>query len=154
MPNPPLDVEFNKQRYALYLRSITTARENHIAFAKWILATSITMHAGALVAGSNAIGAEAFLNGWPCLAFFGGISFAWLSGICAWINWQVIEIATADYLDPGDWVFATNKWPRDPDGFSNSRMIRIRVSYYLAAGFAIFSWVLFVAGIVLLKCLL
>ena len=138
----PEQWQFVAKEYYQFLcerRDMSTSA--HIGYGKWLLATLVAVHGGAIVAisnfGSNA-GQILLVAGWYFLA---GLMLAILSAFCAWLNFQFAEHAYAEMAQAG-MIYDKDDWPAE----TIPHETKITATLWLAAGLGIVSWLLIAVG--------
>ena len=98
------------ERHAAYDKFASDA---HFQWGKWLLASLLVVHGGALVAcmSSEEVGKEILLaSGW---AFFLGLFSVLCAGAVAWVNWQYVAAQRSAIVFTPEWILDRDSWPEE-----------------------------------------
>jgi hypothetical protein len=121
------------------------AQSAQLEYAKWILASFLAIHGGAIYSISSlrssvpnidqaALSSAAFLN-------VGGICFAIVTAIMAWFNFRAIDDLHSAWVNPAT-IYRSDVWPQAP------KRNPIGATYFLAISFGAVSLYLFICSAV------
>lgn len=129
-----------KEHYQKLLSQRDKSVQSHIEYGKWLIATLIVIHGGALVAisqvGDNAV--EIYSKSGAF--FLIGVMSAMAAGFFAWVNFQLADVILSEQADAA-MIIDHKYW--NPDHKLEPWMTR---TLYLSAFFGIFSWLLIGIG--------
>lgn len=150
-----------RERYMLHARETydlmkelrSESRRYHVEYGKWLIASLLTLHGGAIYVistlGNNGNGlrvqalmAAASWNIW-------GIVSIVLSGCMAWLNFQIAERYYIEWSDPA-MLYRVDKWP----GRTERKFDPINATLYFAACFGGLSIWFFVVSALEIKKLI
>jgi len=144
--------EASKDRYLLHAREVydhlkisrAAAYQGHIDYGKWLIASLLAVHGGAIYAINSIRSAvrpdqiAGLINGaaWN----LAGVMFILLSGFCAWLNFQFSERIYDKWTNPA-MLYRTDMWPRD-----NEKFDPVGATLFSAAAFGLMSGFSFLAS--------
>lgn len=145
----------NKERYQFHVReqyeTFKTYRDitfqNHVGYAKWLLASLLAVHGGSIYAISSIresvrpeqLDALVTGAGWNLI----GIGMTLLTGFCAWLNFQIAWVTYNNWADPS-MLFNRDKHPAT----KNKKTDLVNATLYAGAGFGLISAYCFAASAV------
>lgn len=110
---------FNRELYNHYRNEEERAHRGHMEYAKWMLASLIAVHGGAIYAISGlrnvAPPSQSDFLIWGAAFNLGGVFLTLVSGLFAWLNLQMAEILYGQCANPamlyrGNVETKTNPW--------------------------------------------
>lgn len=137
-----------REYYKLFNEMRLEAQRNHVEYGKWLIATMVAIHGGAIYA-INAVNnarpqleetAQSLLlhaAGWHVV----GIVCIMFAGFMAWLNFQCAEALYDDWANP-EMTYRSDRWPKAP------KRDPITATLFLAAAFGMLSAWAFIAGAV------
>lgn len=137
------DGNFSKvstELYKHYCQMRDTMVREHLGLAKWLIATLVAVHGGALIATSQLGDKAGPVFAASGIWFLSGLMIAVATGFCAWLNFQFSSLAYRDWADP--------KMMQDPKFWPTGTPYRGRIesTLWLAGIFGFVSWCLIAVG--------
>lgn len=104
-----------RETYESIRRYQDFARQGHVEYGKWLIASLLAVHGGSIYA-LNSLRTAVRPDQIPGLItsaswHLGGIFLILLSGFFAWLNFQFAEIQFANWAKPL-MIFKTDEWPQ------------------------------------------
>jgi hypothetical protein len=108
-----------REQYEKYKSYRDAAYQGHVGYAKWLLASLLAVHGGAIYAISGLRGSvrpdqiDGLVTGagWNLL----GVVLTLVTGFCAWLNFQGGWSLYDDWADP-EMIYRTDKHPAEKNG--------------------------------------
>jgi hypothetical protein len=137
---------YAQEMYETYKAHREFTQRCHTEYAKWLLASGLAVHGGAIYAlnGLRSSAQTAHLDGLLNSASWNlaGVVFVLLAGVCAWINLQAAEHIYGKWANPL-FVFKTDAWPTD-----EPKTDLVNAMMFLAAAFGLLSGFCFIVSAV------
>lgn len=146
--------EKGRERYEILAREVyfkmkdlrADSRRYHVEYGKWLIASMLAVHLGALFLLSSLVGQPGVDNVQLVDAVVwhvGGIAFIISAGFCAWLNFQCAEIIFDRWSDPTMLIDA-EVWPGADEPIR--KLDPVGATLFLAAAFGAISLWCFLAG--------
>ena len=134
-----------RERYEYYKRLQEASQRNHVDYGRWLIASLLAVHGGAVYAISgirSSVGPaqlESLISGaaWN----LAGVVFTIFAGFFAWLNFQFAEHIYGEWANP-EMVYRNDRWPKD------RKRDPVGATLYLSAAAGFFSMYCFVASAV------
>lgn len=133
-----------RELYEQYKAYQTASRAGHIEYGKWLIASLLAVHGGAIYAISTLRTSvtRAQIDGLITGAAWnlGGIFLILLAGFCAWLNFQAAEAVYDRWTDPS-MLYRSDRFPQQ-----DQKTDPISATLFLAACFGLMSAFAFLAS--------
>jgi hypothetical protein len=138
-----------KEMYEQYKLYRNLSFQNHVEYAKWLVASLLAVHGGSIYAISSireSVGQDQliFLVGGAAWNL-AGIVFTLITGLCAWLNFQFAESLFEDWADAA-MMYRTDRTPRYK--MDNRKTDPIGATHFAGAAFGVMSAYCFVVSAV------
>jgi len=148
-----------RQRYLFHVREIydhakayrEITFQNHVGYAKWLLASLLAVHGGTIYVINSLRSAlrpeqiEGLIDGasWNLI----GIAFTLLSGFFTWTNFQAANLLYAEWADPA-MFYRTDRTPAEKQKGKKTDLIN--ATLFLGVSFGLISAICFVESAITL----